>query len=434
MFEYDPEKSINRYTSDLYTPEQAKLKASAGKKAERKAAASSAKTEKQGSEKPAPRDSKTKTMNIHVESVETRVKDRTKSYSRNTPKWHVEEHAVANIHFPAPDITVKVDPPSDFYAKFFTFYNAHFDGIYKTTWELFLEGRAGASLLEKDAVIFENVQVYAGGLGSNPPTTTEALSTAVAKDKVRLIQSLRFPAPNAQWLDTIMVVSPENGRFFNTSEEAEQEMMKHKGTTISDLMVIPTDATVILGAWYANKRRIITSDETANALFRRIESDHKVSGQLNKKRVEDSKFREMIAEGPDSEADFKCPVAYEAYLRNNPNGTTSQTLDEWDEAELMHRYRMFKLEHAIYDNSHLDFVSFVKTRFPNRDFDRHPMSVSERQQFSKDYSNSHDVIELPNATDKMALDFFEMGGPDPENAGIQMRREFVDGLETPVKM
>jgi hypothetical protein len=226
----------------------------------------------------------------------------------------------------------------------------------------------------------------------------------------------------AQWQDSVLVIAPDNGRFCKTKDEAVAEMQKHRDLSISDLSVIPTNATVLTASWYAGKRDIVTNDETTNQLLKRLESDQKVFAQLNKKRVEKAKLREMIAEGVDA-ADFT------DYMRQAKPNFSMQSLDEQDEQELMTKYHEFKLKNKIYSNDDKNFVTFVKQQLPYRNLDTKPLTLEERKTLSAKYVESHDVPELSADSDAVALDFYEMGGDVP-NQGVEHRREYAEG-QTP---
>jgi len=56
-------------------------------------------------------------------------------------------------------------------------------------------------------------------------------------------------------------------------------------------------------------------------------------------------------------------------------------------------------------------MSFLKMKYPNRNFNKKPMSLKEREKFSKEYIEETDVPELSSKDSTVALDFFmESGG------------------------
>jgi hypothetical protein len=399
LFRYDPSESIDRYTSELYTPAESKT----------------AKSKAKANNAPKKNVVKAETATIIAHQLPTRIKDRSKSYSADVNKWSDVERSAAEIHFDtkaadgtSPDITVVVDPPADIYGHFNKYFETHFDAINKVWVELFLEGRAYESITRDQAYIYEKVQVYERKPGDKT---------------AHLISALTLPCPSAQWHESVTVFSPPDGAFFDDERSAEEELNRHKGTTVADLRIIPTNATVLTGAWYAGKRRIITDDATTQALFKKLENDAKVYQQLNKKRVEDAKFREIVQQGAD-------PEGFENYMRElNPNYSNS-ALDKQDMEEIMARYRDYIGREQIYSNSDRDFITYVSKMMPNRKLDTEPLSLDERKKWSSIYRNGTDVPELPNNTDLMAIDLLELG--DPEHPAPQFRREYVNGMETPL--
>lgn len=433
MFQYDPSRSIDRYTSELYTPKEARKKAMKGKGKEKKEGGNMG-----GSGGLAPqRQREAATATVKVEGVTTRKKDRLNRYSPGKSKYTEEEHTRAEISFdgasapaspgtPASSepITVVVDPPSNFYGRFFAFYNSHFDAIFKTTWETHLEARASEAIVDvdhQDAYIREEVQVYE----DLPVYDEKGALTRDAKGAVvynqRQIGKFTFPSPTAQWQDTIMVVAPDNGKFCRTQQEAEAEMMKHRNVTSSDLCVLPTNATVLFGSWYAGKKNIVTDDETTNAIFAKQAKDAKVYAELNKQRVEDAKFRDLIANGPDAE-DFA------KHMREVAPQFNLQALDEQDYEEVLERLNHFRASKQIYGNDNPDFVLYLKDRFPLRNLDQNPLTFDERKKFSRDFALANDIPAIPD--ESVALDFWEIGGADRDNAGVEKRREYVGGPMT----
>jgi hypothetical protein len=407
LFVYDPSKSIDRYTSDLYTPPQSRLKEKMAKTGKGK--------ETEHASEPRSTTMKAKTATITAKAQKTRVKDRLKKYGAEGNKYREVERSSAEVAFDEdPAHPVTVDPPADFYGHFFTFYNTHFDAIYKTTWQIHLEGRSAESVLPeagRNHYIREEVRII-----EESPDPTDP-----SKSVDRLLGEFTFNAPPAQWQDTILVVAPEHGKFSKTVEEATTEMMKHKSVTMSDLQVVPTNATVLTASWYAGKKRVMTDDQTTNLIFEKLERDQKIYAELNKKRVEDAKFREYIAEGPDAEK-------FADYMRETAPNFSGQALDEIDMEELIQRYRDFKSTQKIFSNDDANFLLFVKTKMPGRNLDAKPLNLDERKKLSREYLNSCDVPEIFD--EAMALDFFEIGGPDRETAGLTTRREYVEAPMT----
>lgn len=402
QFLYNPSESIDRYTSELYTPAEAKSNATRAKEAKAKETK---------------RTTKADTATIYAHRMPTKIKDRTKAYSPEVSKWYEAERSAAQIVFdlpppsskgPSEPISVTVDPPSDIYGHFHRYFETHFDAINKTWVELFLEGRAWESITANESYIYEKVEVYERKPGEKT---------------ARLINQLTLPSPSAQWHDAITIYAPANGAFFNTEEQAAEELNKHKGTTIADLRIIHTNATVLTGAWYAGKRNIVTDDPTTQLLFKKLQSDTKIYQSLNKKRVEDAKLREIIQQGLDD-------GGFETYMKElNPN-FSKQALDKQDMEELMAKYREYLSREKIYSNADQNFMLFLTKSLPHRDFNNQPLSLDERKKWSYTYRNASDVPELPRETDLMALDYLIQG--DPEHPQPYYRREYTEGMETPI--
>jgi hypothetical protein len=396
LFEYNPSTSIDRFTSELHKP-------NVGEAHKHKI--------------------KSKTTETDILATSTWTKDRTKKYSKSENKYKEKERLLAQMTFIGTDdiaqgiapITVKVDPPADVYPRFFNYFNSHWDGILKTTAALF-EETDGSSRMEQNPIIFEDVRTFAA---LTPPDGDISKIT-----EARLIAHKRLPMFSAQWMNTITVVSPNDGRLFETEEEAIAELQRHKGSTIQELHVIPTDAPILVDSWYAGRRKIVTDDVATNALFQRQEEAQRLYTQLNKRRVEHAKLRDIIMNGPDADS-------FAEYMRDINPDFGKQALDEQDEDEIMRLYHEFKATNVFYQRDDVGFMEFATRQFPGRDLARQPMSYDEQKRVSRAYAESFDVLELPQDSEHIALDVLELGGTDPSIAGPLKRREYVptpDGM------
>lgn len=370
LFEYNPKEHIDRLTSEEFTHQE----------------------------------SKTKTMKVRTEGKKTRpsVVDVSKRASRERAQNQVEK-AVATMEF-NDGKTVRVDPPLDFYGKFMTFYNLHYDGIRKTAFELFLEQRINAHCGKID----------------EPDSVVEEVKTLVAyQGKEKVISQFRLPHPNLQWNLSLIVYSPENGQFYTTPQAAEADMLKLQDKTVADISIVPTNATVQLASFAKERRsRIEVGDAYAKAIFKNQEDAQKVYSRLNKKRVQKAALVNMIERGPHAE-NFK------NYLSARSNGVGQDAgLNEFEEEELMELYRDYLNENLIYSDDDSTFYEFVKIQLPGRDLTRKPLTIKERREMSKKYNNT---LHMPEVTDDemIGIDMYELG-----EGGLDHRRVYAEAPET----
>lgn len=393
LFEYNPTEHIDRLSSEIYTPDQSKYKKV-----------------------------KSRTQQISINSKPTRIIDHNLKVKNGESKAKTVDRAVAEMTDINSGHTVTIDPPIDFMARFMNYYNAHFDGIYKTTFELFMEQRINAhSKLDPtdkrdDPPLFYREEVRMVAFDPANPDD---------ESKTREIVTMRLPAPNLQWNFSAMIFSPESGKFYESVKDAEDAMMAIKNLAISDLKILPTNSVVQLESWAIGNKNVIVDDPYARAILQKHEDNAKLYSRLNKERAMKATLINMIENGPDR-------AEFEEYLSNlAPSGVKAQMLDEYEQEELMDRYREFMKNNKVYSNNDQNFMDYVARQLPSRDLTRRPLTIVERKKLSAQYRETVLMSEV-TADDIMGLDIYELGGDDPDNPRCERRRDYVMGNETPL--
>jgi hypothetical protein len=364
MFEYNPTEHVDRITSELFTNNPLKKDNKGNKDNKGKGNKVQAKT-----------------MNIKTQNKETRVIDFTRKGKKGQSKDKVVDRGVAEMEFTDKDIKVTIDPPVDFYGNFMNYYNTHFDGIYKTAFELFIEQRTGTT---EDQMKFYTEEVVMKSFDPVDPDNAEK--------KVELAK-YTLPSPQLQHNWALMVHAPPDGKFY---------------------------ASVLMSSWAASKKNVVIDDVTVRAIMKKQEEDMKVYQHMAKHRVMKSTLINMIEQGPYGE-EFK------EYIKNMaPDGVEKDMLlDDFEQEELERRYKEFVNKHKVYSNEDEGFMNFVRTRIPaSRDLNKSPLRMDERKKFSEEYNDSVLMKEV-HEDNVVGLDFYDIGP-----SGVEKNRQYLENLET----
>lgn len=378
LFEYNPTENVDRLTSEIIAPEEDRRR-------------------------------RAQTANIKVKREPTRVVDSTIRARVGEKKDKIAERTSASMEFDDGH-TVKIDIPVDFYAKFMTYYNSHFDAIYKTAFELFIENRLdGGDDPSTPQYLQEEVIIKA--LDNDAPNDMS---------KARDLRRFVLPLANKQWDQSITVYAPKSNQFFDNLADAERELRAIKDLTVSEMIIVETNKPTLTASWREGTKNVIVEDEYAAALLKRFDDDRKMYHQMNNQRVKQSMFINMIEQGENSEEFYE-------HLRELAPQNRNKTLDEWDEDELRAQYHKWIAENKVYSNADSDFLTFVRMKMPDRNLDKQPLTLDERKRLSKEFSTAGGASEI-SADDMMACDIYEFGTTDvKKKGGVNKKREYYHG-------
>lgn len=106
---------------------------------------------------------------------------------------------------------------------------------------------------------------------------------------------------------------------FDTQEEAEKFVQKHKNEVIADVLTLTNSKWNLCGSFKKNRDRVnFYNEKTAviEEIFKQLEQDKKLGADLMRKRVKRKKKKNVTEYGPD-------PDEFKQYKKNNPSGFES---------------------------------------------------------------------------------------------------------------
>jgi hypothetical protein len=102
---------------------------------------------------------------------------------------------------------------------------------------------------------------------------------------------------------------------FNSKEEAENFVLKHKNETIADIVTLHNNKWNLLGSFKKNRERVNFYNEKTEVIeeiFKQLERDTRLGAELMRKRVKRKKKINVNESGPD-------PEEFRQYKKDNPS-------------------------------------------------------------------------------------------------------------------
>jgi len=303
-----------------------------------------------------------------------------------------------------------IDPPMDLFAGFYNYMTINWDAIHTLSTNLYWYNRPAGEddpNMQQYETTREDVKMYA-----IPKPTPED-----PNPKEKLLYSSSFMGPESQLEDMIYVHS----EIANTKEMAEdiRDKMSRKFASLP-WMVGRAASTILTADWRANRRNMKFDDAHLNAILQQHEEDLMLGRKMNAERVKRAKMMNILESGPDSEEIMR----YMKELKGEDFNTQELTTEDFD--RIMPEIRRRLAESKIHDMDNPSFAGYVQSiAFPNRNFEKDPLTYPERKVLSKKYNEEYDPPEMGQDQESMILDTFHQHAD-----GMSKYRDYMSAFDT----
>jgi hypothetical protein len=144
---------------------------------------------------------------------------------------------------------------------------------------------------------------------------------------------------------------------FDSQEDAERFVQKHKNEVISDVLTLYNSKWNLTGSFKQNRERInFYNEKTAviEEIFKQLEQDKKLGGDLMRKRVKRKKKKNVEESGPD-------PEEFKQYKKNNPSSFENMGAEDVSKDLTSATNSTFKIhEECPYDAVQVDVFDFKR--------------------------------------------------------------------------